>query len=153
MIKAAAASAKKSPVTAQSASQNSSSGRKRFYGAELRAGTISTSLVLSNGPRLRKNPMRTCDACIGKIYSLLYSPSQMYILRSGGWTDTDKIISRTIWQGNDDFLQRIQEKGTVNNEGYINIGTHLGLTSQRGKCTPYPSFLPPVSHSFTFARI
>lgn len=75
----------------------------------------------------------------------------MYILRCGGCTDTDKIISRTIWQGNDDFLQRIQEKGTVNNEGYINIGSHLGLTSQRGKFTPYLSFFPFVSHSFTFA--
>lgn len=77
----------------------------------------------------------------------------MYILRSSGCTYTDKIISRTIWQGNDDFLQQIQEKGTVNNEGYINIGTHLGLSSQRGKFTPYPSFFPPVSRSFTFARI
>lgn len=77
----------------------------------------------------------------------------MYILRSGGCTDTDKIISRTIWQGNDDFLQRIQEKGTVNNEGYINIGSHLGLTSQRGKFTPYPSFFPPVSHAFTLHEL
>lgn len=57
------------------------------------------------------------------------------------------MISRTIWQANDDSLQRILEKGTVNNEGYINIGTHLGLTSQRGKFTSYPSFFSPVSRS------
>lgn len=111
-------------------------------------------LFWANGPRLRKNRMRTWNAFIGKLCSLYYSPSQMYILRSGGCTDTDKIISRTIWQGNDDFLQQIQEKGTVNNnEGYMNIVSHLGWTSQRAKFTPYPSPFSFVSHSFMFARI
>lgn len=78
--------------------------------------------------------------------SLPLSQSQMYILRSGGRTDIDKNNSRTTWQGNDDSLQRIQEKGTVNNEGYVNIGAHLGLASQRGKFTPYRSFLSPVTY-------
>lgn len=69
-------------------------------------------------------------------FSLPLSQSQIYILISDGRTNTDKKVSRTIWQGNEDSLQRIQEKGTVNNEGYINVGAHLGLTSQRGRFRP-----------------
>lgn len=78
--------------------------------------------------------------------SLPLFQSQMRILRSSGRIDTNKNISRTIWEGNEDSLQRIQEKGTVNNEGYINIGAHLGLSSHRGKFTSYYSFFSPVSH-------
>lgn len=69
-------------------------------------------------------------------FSLPLSQSQMYILISDGRTNTDKKVSRTIWQGNEDSLQLIQEKGTVNNEGYINVGAHLGLTSQLGRFRP-----------------
>ena len=62
-------SAKKSPVTARSASPNLSLTEKKLYGAKLHAGIISTSLVSSSGQRAR-TPGPRFAAYFGKFSTL-----------------------------------------------------------------------------------
>lgn len=45
-------------------------------------------------------------------------------------------VSRTPWQGDDLSVQRIKDlkaRGRVNEEGYVNVATELGLSGTRGK--------------------
>ncbi|MCJ1485952.1 hypothetical protein MMC06_006128 [Schaereria dolodes] len=46
------------------------------------------------------------------------------------------VYCRTPWQGDEDSLKAIKsikEKGVVNEEGYVNVAEHLGISGARGK--------------------
>lgn len=38
------------------------------------------------------------------------------------------------WQGDEDSHRNIKTTGQLNAEGYVNVGTSLGLPSERGEC-------------------
>ncbi len=39
--------------------------------------------------------------------------------------------SRTPWQGDEDSMKRISKQGRVNEEGYVNVASELGLSGVR----------------------
>ena len=41
-------------------------------------------------------------------------------------------FSRTPWQGDDETIKKIKEKGKINDEGYVNVASELGLSGMRG---------------------
>lgn len=46
------------------------------------------------------------------------------------------VYCRAAWQGDDDSIakiQKVKEKGKVNQEGYMNVAEELGLSGHRGK--------------------
>jgi hypothetical protein len=50
------------------------------------------------------------------------------------------VYCRTPWKGDEDSIKRIAKSGTgtVNHEGYVNVGSELGLSSQRDMSSYYP---------------
>jgi hypothetical protein len=40
---------------------------------------------------------------------------------------------RTAWAGDEDMVKKIAKGGKVNEEGYVNVASHLGLSGRRGK--------------------
>lgn len=40
-------------------------------------------------------------------------------------------FSRTPWQGDEDSMKRISKQGMVNEEGYVNVASELGLSGVR----------------------
>ena len=45
---------------------------------------------------------------------------------------TDR-CSRTPWQGDQTSIMNVRSKGEINDEGYVNIATELGLSGTRGE--------------------
>ena len=42
---------------------------------------------------------------------------------------------RTLWQGDEDTLKKVARSGMVNNEGYVNVASQLGLSGKRDYST------------------
>jgi len=45
------------------------------------------------------------------------------------------VYCRTPWQGDEDSIKGIREKGEVNEEGYVNVARELGLSAERDYST------------------
>lgn len=42
-------------------------------------------------------------------------------------------MCRTVWQGDDDMVKKIQNTRIVGSEGYVNVADQLGISTRRGK--------------------
>jgi hypothetical protein len=40
---------------------------------------------------------------------------------------------RSVWQGDEDMVKKIERTGKLNEEGYVNVADQLGISTQRGK--------------------
>lgn len=45
------------------------------------------------------------------------------------------VYCRTSWKGDADTVKRINKQGSVNEEGYVNVASELGLSTQRDMST------------------
>ncbi|EON98227.1 putative swim zinc finger protein [Phaeoacremonium minimum UCRPA7] len=45
---------------------------------------------------------------------------------------------RSVWQGDEDTVQKIKKTGPLNDEGYVNVADQLGISQERGRlgCCP-----------------
>lgn len=48
------------------------------------------------------------------------------------------VYCRTPWKGDEDSIKRISKSGTVNAEGYVNVGGELGLSPSRDMSSYHP---------------
>lgn len=44
-------------------------------------------------------------------------------------------MCRSPWQGDDDMVKKIKNKGKIGPDGYVNIADQLGISGERGKAT------------------
>jgi hypothetical protein len=42
-------------------------------------------------------------------------------------------MCRSPWQGDDDMVKKIKNKGKIGPDGYVNIADQLGISGERGK--------------------
>ena len=98
--------------------------------------TIYIKVASSNGRRPRLG--RTSLVSIGKFALQNWRTP-------GGARLTCFLASRTPWQGDEDSIKKIKEKGKMNDEGYVNVASELGLSGRRGMIQ-LPLTIPEPSH-------
>lgn len=45
------------------------------------------------------------------------------------------VYCRTPWEGDEETVKRINKKGKVNSDGYVNVASELGLSGRRDTST------------------
>lgn len=58
--------------------------------------------------------------------------------QQGGSAQVTCPYCRSVWEGDEDMVQRIQKSGPRNKEGYVNVANQLGISQTRGelRCRP-----------------
>lgn len=54
--------------------------------------------------------------------------------RTSGGGDVTCPLCRSVWEGDNDMVKRIQKTGPVNSDGYVNVADQLGINPHRGTC-------------------